>query len=463
MQQSSSASGAGIDWERLGPVLDEAMHELSDGDRQILLLRFFQGLPFGAIGHNLAVSEDAARMRVGRALDRLRPLLARREITSTTAALGLLLANQPAVAVPAHLAASVTGSAMAGVAAGAGALGFLSAVVASKLPLGIAAAAVVVGGTGLTLQQRTLSALRDTTAGLQRQIATLATENTASAKARADADAELAQVRQEHAAETAGLRAEIAALQKSAAPAARTAASPFPVPRPDDIRAFMDSPDYLRLKARVMQGQLDARYATLFKDLGLTSDQLARFKALLIEKQQAKDVASAALSGRIRGTDGLAQAIQSIAAAQQPADRQIKEALGDAAYGIYQHYEQTLRERNFVEQFRRSLSYTPTPLSDDQASRMIEIVQPRTPDGSRGGGFLLSMGVSTQTGFGGFSAPRAILITDEMVGLARAVLAREQLRILQQIQAQQQAQKEISDLMRPVLMREGLRSESPSP
>ena len=69
------------------------------------LLRYFENRPFAEIGAALRVSEDAARVRVDRALDKLRALLVRRGITSTAAALGLALSSQSALAAPPALAA----------------------------------------------------------------------------------------------------------------------------------------------------------------------------------------------------------------------------------------------------------------------------------------------------------------------------------------------------------------------
>jgi len=147
MQELLSSNGAGAEWERLRPVLDDAMHALPERDREAILLRFFQGCPFAEVGRRLDLSEDAARMRVDRALDKLRGLLARRHITSSTAALGLLLANQPAIAVPAGLAASVTGAVLANVAAGGGgaaaALGILKFMSMTKVQFGMASALLI--------------------------------------------------------------------------------------------------------------------------------------------------------------------------------------------------------------------------------------------------------------------------------------------------------------------------------
>jgi RNA polymerase sigma factor (sigma-70 family) len=107
-----------VDWEFLRPVLDEAMDELKERDREVMLLRFFQGLTFAEVGEKLSLSENAARMRTERALDKLRGHLGKRGVTSTTAALGLLLANQAFAQAPTGLATSVTTTALAAAPAG---------------------------------------------------------------------------------------------------------------------------------------------------------------------------------------------------------------------------------------------------------------------------------------------------------------------------------------------------------
>ena len=127
MQETSSAAGEAADWERLRPVLDEALAELSDVERDAVALRFFEGRAFAEIGRTLRLTEDTARKRVERALDKLHGLLARRGVSSTTAALGLALANQAGVAAPVGLAGTVTSAALSGTAAtGIGAAGLVN-------------------------------------------------------------------------------------------------------------------------------------------------------------------------------------------------------------------------------------------------------------------------------------------------------------------------------------------------
>jgi len=161
------------DWEKLRPVLDQTMGELNDDDRDAVWLRFFEGRSFAEVGARLRLTENAARMRVERALDKLHGLLARRGVTSTEAALAVALANQAGVAAPAGLAASVTGAVLAGTAAGAG--GWVATFMTiSKLQVAIASAVAAAFATAYVLQGKTNAALRGEIAAFQGQQASVA-------------------------------------------------------------------------------------------------------------------------------------------------------------------------------------------------------------------------------------------------------------------------------------------------
>src|SRR5258705_7609845 len=72
MEQFEQPSGTANDWDRIRPTLDEVLAELSDEDREAVLMRFFQDRDFRAIGASLGISDDAAQKRVSRALEKLR-------------------------------------------------------------------------------------------------------------------------------------------------------------------------------------------------------------------------------------------------------------------------------------------------------------------------------------------------------------------------------------------------------
>ena len=105
------------DFARLAPLLDETINQLDEADRTAILLRFFEQKDFRNIGQTLASSEDAARMRVNRALNKLRDLLSQHGIRTTASALGIVLTANTVQAAPAGLTASISAAALAGTAA----------------------------------------------------------------------------------------------------------------------------------------------------------------------------------------------------------------------------------------------------------------------------------------------------------------------------------------------------------
>src|SRR6185369_10976360 len=74
-------------WAEIAPMLDGAMARLGQKDHDALVLRFFEGRNFKEVGSALGASEDAAKVRVGRALEKLRKFFIKHGVKSTTAAI----------------------------------------------------------------------------------------------------------------------------------------------------------------------------------------------------------------------------------------------------------------------------------------------------------------------------------------------------------------------------------------
>ncbi len=113
MSEVLKAPVADCAWTELQPVLDEGLNSLGDKDRQAIVLRFFDNRPLAKVGKGLGTSENAARMRVDRALEKLRLLLAARRVTSTASLLGTVLAAIAIAPAPTTLAQCVVGPALA--------------------------------------------------------------------------------------------------------------------------------------------------------------------------------------------------------------------------------------------------------------------------------------------------------------------------------------------------------------
>jgi RNA polymerase sigma factor (sigma-70 family) len=112
-------------------LIDEVLERLDETDREAVLLRFFEGQSFAAIGTAMGVSEDAGRMRVTRALEKIRAIFAQNGITSSVSAVGLALANQ-AIAAPANLAAKAAVTALAGATTATAKIGLIALMTTSK-------------------------------------------------------------------------------------------------------------------------------------------------------------------------------------------------------------------------------------------------------------------------------------------------------------------------------------------
>jgi len=95
-------------WYQIAPLLDGAMDQLGQKDHDALVLRFFEGRNFAEVGAALGASEDAAKMRVNRALEKLRKFFTKRGISSTTAIIAGTISVNSVQAAPVVLAKSVT-------------------------------------------------------------------------------------------------------------------------------------------------------------------------------------------------------------------------------------------------------------------------------------------------------------------------------------------------------------------
>jgi len=161
-----------IDWENIRPVLDQVMHKLKESDRDVILMRYFENRQLADIGEKLGLSEDAARKRLDRALEKLRAFLSRSGVTASALA-AALSANAVQVA-PAGLATTLASASLAATAVGVGAtFTFVKLMTMTKIQSAIVGAVVIAGvATPLVIQQQ--SKLRQENESLRKQAEQLA-------------------------------------------------------------------------------------------------------------------------------------------------------------------------------------------------------------------------------------------------------------------------------------------------
>ena len=181
---NTSDSEPAPDWDRIRPLLDDALDQLNPADRDALLLRFFEQRSLAEVGEALGANEDAARKRVTRALDKLRTDLIRRGVGTTAAVLSTVLSVNAIQVAPAGLAATLTSASLAGAAAGTAIAGATSLMTMTTLKIGLVSATVAaaVMAVPLVIQHQAQTRLRGENETLRQQAAQQnqsATENVA--------------------------------------------------------------------------------------------------------------------------------------------------------------------------------------------------------------------------------------------------------------------------------------------
>ncbi len=265
-----------------------------------------------------------------------------------------------------------------------------------------------------------------------------------------------------------------------------------PMQQMNALRDLMAKPEVQALMSVQQKAAVEARYAALFKNLNLPPDQLEKLKTVLAERTNTmQDVMAAARDQGIdpRRDPSAFQKLMEVA--RTDINNSIKSVIGESGFTQFENYEQTMPQRNVVNQLQQRLSYSDTPLTSTQADQLVKILAantpaptPRTtnpnnpaPDTGRtpggGGGFggapggggrgpdlgalgaLIGGGMGGGGGFvtlaggegGGRGGNATAPITATAVSQAQAVLAGPQVAALQQLQQQQQSQQQLTKIM----------------
>src|SRR6185312_15204993 len=140
-------------WEQLAPVLDEAMAQLRDKDRDAIVLRYFDNKSLREVGVAMGLEERAAQKRVARGLEKLRAFLTKRGFTlSATVIAAALAANSVQAAPPGISVIAATTAAAKGIAISATVAALVKGTMKTmmwikiKFAAGIGAIALLAGG-----------------------------------------------------------------------------------------------------------------------------------------------------------------------------------------------------------------------------------------------------------------------------------------------------------------------------
>jgi RNA polymerase sigma factor (sigma-70 family) len=142
MQSTLQQSADEPTWNRLAPLLDEAMARLGKKDRDAVVLRFFKDKNLRKVAAAMRVNEATAQRRVHRAVEKLRKFFTKRGIMLPAAVLTAAISANSVQAAPVELAKTVTAVAIAKGAVASGSTltiikGVLKAMVWAKAKNGI--------------------------------------------------------------------------------------------------------------------------------------------------------------------------------------------------------------------------------------------------------------------------------------------------------------------------------------
>lgn len=448
MQEHLRESASQPDWEHLRPVLDTAISELSDPDREAVLLRFFEQRPFAEIGATLQIGEEASRKRVARALDRLHSQLARRGITSTAAAIGTLLANQIAIAAPAGFATAVTSAALAAGATGSGistTVGLLKFMSTTKI---ITTAATVIAFIALGSAVYQANASRESAA----ELVAIGKERDDLRARLSSADKKIQQTQQESAAiqkreDSAPKPSKVTETQNSRPTTAPTSARDYILDHPETHANYVQQ-ETLRAKAK---------FERFFQVAGLSTEQQTEFLKQMKANAEAKlDLMVAARAQGFGSSDVPQdpQAALQLANLEKETDanaqKRLQDALGADLYKQYREYSNTIPERNVVGQLASQLYYNDAPLTREQADQLTQILAENrfSRQSNVIGGVTITPQVYSaarlQAAQQGSSLDWNAPITDAAFARAQTVLAPSQMAALREVQAQQTVQLQLA-------------------
>lgn len=330
---------AEIPWQKLGPVLDDAMAQLGDTDRKAVLLRYFSGHSFAEVGRVFKISEDAARKRVDRAIEKLRHGLSRRGIASSAAALGLALG--------ANAAPAVTNEALVTLAAGAWQQAPASAVVQFGITMSSTKATVAAAGVVFLL----------TGAAIFHDITSMRSAESS----HADAVAELAAAERQHEA----TRRELAAIQQQKAQAdAREREIIATAENP--LRPHLQDPAYRTLARASFQARRHLEFQRFYRTLRLSPDQIAQFEAIMVRQDEAS------IDGQVARDLGRDE--QAVYRKSGPEwNAAMIALLGTAGKKQLEEYLRTMALRNFVDGIAAKSYESGEPITLEQADRLLAL------------------------------------------------------------------------------------------
>jgi RNA polymerase sigma factor (sigma-70 family) len=354
-------------WERIAPLLDDAIAALGEKDRDAVVLRFVKGKDYPEVGKALGTTPEAAQVRVSRAVEKLRKIFGKRGVALSGAALGGAISANSVQAAPAGLAVAITSAAVQGTALTASTLtlakGTLSVMAWAKIAFGVGVVVL------LTYQWQENSSQA-------RQI-----ESTRENLTRTDAEieqqaADISERRRENFAMADEIRGQERDLQRlradrqtalnNAGAAARVRGAGGQRSPINVLAAQLDDPVAREALRQSLLNTASNRYSGMLQELKLSADVAEKFYSIYADAGMSNlDTAAAASLGKMSQTQAEARTADLLGP--------IRELLGDEGFSAYKTRTADIPGRTLVNQLQSRL--TENQLTEDQTQRLLAVIR----------------------------------------------------------------------------------------
>ena len=364
-------------WTQIMPLLEDAMGDLGEKDRNALALRFFEGKTFQEIGTAFRVSENAARKRTDYALEKLRAYFFKRGVTSTTGSIAAAISANSVHAAPAMLAKTATAVALA-----KGAAASTSTLALVKGALKIMAwsnSKVVIGASVVVL----LAVQHHQNTAQARQIAAARQQLNGQAEALASAESRAQDLEQQ----TAGIletessqQKDLERLQARRNAGGQGSQSLAGAHAPTTLlAAALSNPDTREALRRQLFTASRTRWSPLIDGLKLNKEETDKLLGIGADQGLTNLETAVAFT---EGTLTAEAAVQAEANTEQDATNQIRLLLGDAGFAGYQECQMEFPARTLVDQFNKQLG--PFPISAFQQEALARVIEAEPPEVASG-------------------------------------------------------------------------------
>ncbi|MDB6123759.1 MAG: polymerase, sigma-24 subunit, subfamily [Pedosphaera sp.] len=357
------------EWNRIAPLLDEAMADLGEKDRSAVVLRYVEGKDLKEVGAAFGASEEAAKKRVSRAVEKLRKFFTARGVMLSSTALTGAIAAHSVQAAPLGLAASVTAGAVQSSVLTASTLTLVKGTIKVmawtkvKIAVGVGVAALVaVQWYEIANEKKELAAVRQE---LQQQRQAAETHQTTIAKLEQDKASLVEQVRSVGVAKT-----KLIAKQKAAVDSA--AAAPGAGGKnlsANDLANIFDDPAANELYKVQVRQILKGQFSGFAKKTKISTEDAEKVYDIFIDNELKKRQAVAAV---IRGELDADKAIQARDATRGDVDEQLKGLLGEDKFAQYKDWKRNAQIDSMMGGLKDELG--DTPLTDDQKKSLREVL-----------------------------------------------------------------------------------------